>query len=107
MVSRDLLYWNDSATYWANKSQKSWPHKWNLADGNPIGVDRYHLNTWKHSQRAFISYFKVRLIELSEAGDVTLLSYLKSVFSDSRQTVVHVASSARVDDYLPYFICFT
>lgn len=38
---------------------------------------------------------------------VILFSYLKGVFGDSRQAVVHVASSTGVDDYLAYLICFT
>lgn len=33
-----------SLTYWANKSQESWAHKWNLSNGNSISVNRYHLN---------------------------------------------------------------
>lgn len=38
---------------------------------------------------------------------VTPLSYLKGVFGDSRQAVVHVASSTGVYYYLSYLICFT
>lgn len=36
-----------------------------------------------------------------------LLSYLKGVFGDPRQAVVHVASSTGVDYYLTNLICFT
>lgn len=39
--------------------------------------------------------------------DVVLLSCLKGVFGDSRQAVVHVASSTRVDYYLTYLVGFT
>lgn len=38
---------------------------------------------------------------------MVLLSCLKGVFGDSRQAVVHVASSTRVDYYLTYLVGFT
>lgn len=42
-----------------------------------------------------------------QACAVIFLSYLKGVFCDSRQAIVHGAPSTRVDYYLSYLICFT
>lgn len=49
----------------------------------------------------------MRLYQCRQVCVLILLLYLKGVLCESRQAVVHVASSARVDYYLSYLICFT
>lgn len=37
-------------TYWTNKAQEAWAHKWNLSNGNSIRIHRNHLEM-THRQR--------------------------------------------------------
>lgn len=64
--------------------------------------DIYH----RKKEREKLSY-SMRLYQHRQTVGDTLLSYLKGVFGDSRQPIVHVASSSGVYYYLSYLVCFT
>lgn len=100
----------DTDTYWADKPQESRTHKRNLSNGNSVGIDWYHLRT----MTARRDIYQKKCLLFSECITAPacsrfkfLFAYLKGVFGDSGQAVVHVAPSTGVHDYFSDLVRFT